>query len=362
MADFIKGLDLCEQFFFEIAKPLLDEFYPSLKYTAGLIGYGSDVLGYDDIISTDHMWGPRFYLFLDNVDAGIKPKIEKVFAQNLPYIYKGFSVNFSKPDMNGGGIRHTEFIDSGEVSPLIFIKTIDEFLEEYIGTCSLEAIGCLDWLSFSEHRLLALTSGRVFIDRIGVKNKLDAIKFYPDDVMLYLIASQWSLIAEEQAFVKRCGQCSDELGAMIICARIAERLMRLCFLYNRKYAPYSKWFGTAFGNLPVDENIKRRIYLALSANDLMERENHLIAAQANVAQLHNKSGLTSPVEVNIQSYFGRDINVIFADGIASTIAEKLKDTPFENIPLIGTLSQVGNFTAISDNAKYSRQIKGLYAK
>lgn len=63
MGDFIKGLDLCEKFFYDVAKPVLDEYFPELVYSAGLIGYGSDVLGFDDEVSTDHMWGPRFYLF-----------------------------------------------------------------------------------------------------------------------------------------------------------------------------------------------------------------------------------------------------------------------------------------------------------
>lgn len=59
----LKGLKLCEGFFNDCARAILDESFPELRYSAGLIGYGSDVLGYDDAVSTDHMWGPRFYLF-----------------------------------------------------------------------------------------------------------------------------------------------------------------------------------------------------------------------------------------------------------------------------------------------------------
>lgn len=61
MQKFMKGLDLCEAFFHSCAKEIIEGQFPNLEYTAGLIGYGSDVLGYDDPTSTDHMWGPRFY-------------------------------------------------------------------------------------------------------------------------------------------------------------------------------------------------------------------------------------------------------------------------------------------------------------
>ena len=56
--------------------------------------------------------------------------------------------------------------------------------------------------------------------------------------------------------------------------------MRLCFLYKDTYAPYSKWFGTAFNKLNIYESIKTKINAALQANDLTERENNLVEAQA----------------------------------------------------------------------------------
>ena len=60
--------------FNEYAKPIIDEYFPNLQYSAGLIGYGSDVLGYDDEVSRDHMWGPRFYMFLSDNDIDKKTK------------------------------------------------------------------------------------------------------------------------------------------------------------------------------------------------------------------------------------------------------------------------------------------------
>ncbi len=72
MPEFISGIKLCKGFFSEAAKPILDKLYPGLHYSAGLIGYGSDVLGYDDPVSRDHMWGPRFYMFLDKKDISKK--------------------------------------------------------------------------------------------------------------------------------------------------------------------------------------------------------------------------------------------------------------------------------------------------
>ena len=360
MTKFIKGLDLCESFFNECAKPIIDKYFPNMQYSAGLISYGSDVLGYDDEISRDHMWGPRFYMFLSERDIDKKYEIFNRFAENLPYEYMGYSVNFTEPDWNDCGVQHPQFINSGKVNPLIFIQTFDEFLIDEIGTADLDSIKPLDWLAFSEHRLLSLVSGKLFVDKLNIREQTAKIKYYPDDVKLYLIASQWELISSEQAFVKRCGDCGDEIGSQIICARIAERLMRLCFLYKDRYAPYSKWFGTAFNKLDIDESIKIKMKAALQANNLTERENNLVAAQALVADLHNAGGLTNKVDYKVDSYFGRDIKVIFADKFVGATVKKLKGTIFEGIPLIGTMSQFGGISSFADEKVYYEQIKKIY--
>jgi len=97
--EFIKGLDLCESFFNECALPLLQKHYPDLRHSAGLIGWGSDVLGYDDAVSTDHQWGPRFYLFLrdyyereikvlfvDKIASAVKEKLKGTGMESYPLI------------------------------------------------------------------------------------------------------------------------------------------------------------------------------------------------------------------------------------------------------------------------------------
>lgn len=98
MSKFIKGLKLCEDFFNGCAKGIIEERFPNLRYTGGLIGYGSDVLGYDDPVSTDYMWGPQFYLFLDKEDICQKDSIFQILSEHLPYTYEGYSVHFTEPD------------------------------------------------------------------------------------------------------------------------------------------------------------------------------------------------------------------------------------------------------------------------
>jgi len=62
---FISGLELNRAYYGEVVRPILQNYAPDLAYSAALIGYGSDVLGYDTAISTDHEWGPRLLLFFD---------------------------------------------------------------------------------------------------------------------------------------------------------------------------------------------------------------------------------------------------------------------------------------------------------
>ncbi len=354
--EFIKGLTLCEMFFTDIAKPILDENFRELKYSCGKIGSGSDILGFDDEVSSDHMWGPSLQVFLSDEDIHLKDEILEVLSKNFPSKYKGYPVNFSNPD--GGGIRVME--ESDDVSPLIFIYTIDEYLKDFIGTTGKEEIAVLDWLSICQNKLLGLQSGKIFKDDLGLKERLAPFKYYPKDVWLYLIASNWSLIGEEQAFVKRCSSVGDEIGSRLCCARICERLMRLCFLYKKQYAPYSKWFGTGFKRLEIDTKIKDLISSALSANDIKTRENSLVSAQSELAKLHNSLKITKVIDTEIKNYFTRDILVIDVDDLASETKNAISDETLKNLPSIGMLSEIANFTALTYEPENYAKIKSLY--
>jgi hypothetical protein len=48
MPEFISGLALSEAFYREAVRPLLAEHFPGLPHAAALVGWGSDVVGYDD--------------------------------------------------------------------------------------------------------------------------------------------------------------------------------------------------------------------------------------------------------------------------------------------------------------------------
>ena len=49
--EFIPGLELNRRFYFEAVRPILNKHFPSLSHTAAYIGTGSDVLGFDTLIS-----------------------------------------------------------------------------------------------------------------------------------------------------------------------------------------------------------------------------------------------------------------------------------------------------------------------
>ena len=80
---FLPGAELSSAFYAEVVRPLLGR----RRHSAGLLGWGSDVLGYDTVRSTDHGWGPRLLLLLD--EAGQVEEVEASLAGRLPERFRG---------------------------------------------------------------------------------------------------------------------------------------------------------------------------------------------------------------------------------------------------------------------------------
>ena len=62
----MKGLELAKKYYLECGAPMIKEQFGKYEHliAVGLIGSGSECLGYDDDISTDHDFEPAFCIFL----------------------------------------------------------------------------------------------------------------------------------------------------------------------------------------------------------------------------------------------------------------------------------------------------------
>ena len=353
----MNGMALCAAFFEECVRPILEGDFPNLAYSAGLVGFGSDVLGYDDEVSRDHLWGPRLYIFPREYTDELKSALEAALKRELPRTFRGFPVGFGAPDAHGISVMAEEGED---FRPLFWIMPFSAFLMGEIGRPNADGIPPVEWLAFSEHRLLSLTRGKLFRDDLGLTREFQKLAAYPRDVWLYLLYSDWSAISEERAFVKRTAARGDDLGSRLIAARIAHRLMHLAFLYEKQFAPYAKWFGCAFQELSAYPALEPMLARALHAHDREERELAIARAQAIMIEIHNETGLTTPVDPAIHPYYTRDIKVVSSDAVADALHCLIADEALRSLPPIGSLSSVGNLTALCENAENLARLRALY--
>ncbi|MCW5850402.1 MAG: DUF4037 domain-containing protein [Anaerolineae bacterium] len=359
MTDFLPGLELGGLFYQEAVRPILAAAYPDLDYAAALIGYGSDVIGFDTPISTDHMWGPRLYLFVTEADLPRRDAVFQTLRQQLPVSFRGYSTHFGSPD--GIGVRLLQPVERGPVDPLIWIQTPQQFCLDYLGLDPLAGLTARDWLTLPEHKLLSLTAGRVYHDGPGELTAVRAaLAYYPADVWLYLLAAQWGRIVEEEAFVGRTGDVGDELGSRVIAGRLVQALMKLAFLLERQYAPYSKWFGSAFARLACAPALTPPLEGALAAEGWGEREGYLSAAYEMAARLHNGLGITAPLDPTVRPYYGRPYLTLFAERFADATRAAIVDEEVRGWPLLGGIDQVSDCVPLVTHASLARKMVVLY--
>jgi hypothetical protein len=318
---FIPGLELCEGYYFDIVKPLLEKEFPSLVHSAALMGYGSDVLGYDNATSMDHNWGPRMQIFLSEQDfPDYAGKIDSFLRANLPAEYRGFPTNFSQPRYDQTQVM--EAISAPPVNHLIEIVNLSFYIKKYLGEIDIDNLKAVDWVKMNEQNLLEMTSGRVFHDGLGTLIPLrDKLYFYPGEVWIYRLAVLWKQIEDEEPFIGRCIENSDFTGMKILVARLTETMIKICFTIEKKYIPYSKWFGSAFKCLDCYTEIVGLADTALTENDPARIEDALCRLYEKTVELHNRRGELPHLDNSIRNFFGRPYRVIFAE----TIVEKLRD-------------------------------------
>jgi hypothetical protein len=361
MPKFIPGLKLSKLFYLKEIKPILDKEFPRVRYSAAVIGWGSEVLGFDTSISRDHHWGPRVLLFLSQKDyPQLKNKISQALSNELPYRFMGYSTNYSKPKPNG--VRNPKEITHGPVSHMINIYTVKSFFEARLGFDPSKKITVTDWLTFPQQRLLELVSGEVYHDGLGeLQEARDKLKFYPRDVWLYLLAAQWTRISQEEAFVGRAGDVGDELGSQIVAARMVREIVKLAFLMEKQYIPYSKWLGSAFSKLKIADKLSPILLEVLLAETWKAREEIIAKAYSIAAKHHNALKITKPLPTKASHYYGRPYLVIHGDSFASAIKKAIKDPQVKRIKTdVGSIDQFTDSTDVIQNLSLGKRLGVVY--
>jgi hypothetical protein len=338
---FTPATELCAAFYEQAVRPLL----AGRPHSAALLGWGSDVLGYDTERSTDHGWGPRLLVILGH-DADVED-VSRCLDGNLPELLRGCPVRYGW--------------DLVPATHRVTVTTLPTWSIEHLGVDATSGMSTLDWLLTPQQRLLGVVAGAVYADHSKSLSELrDSLSWYPDQVWRWVLACQWRRLAQEEAFVARTAEVGDELGSAVTAARQVRDMMRLALLLDRTYAPYQKWLGTAFARLRHTDDLPAHLKDALSARDVGRREDALAAAYVALADRHNNAGLTERIEPSIGDYFQRPARVLMADRFADSCLATVTDPDLVDLPLIGTIDQAVDSTDLLDSPDDSRRLVHLY--
>lgn len=361
MQDFIPGLKLAERFYREAVRPILDVEFPELSHSAALIGPGSEVLGFDTVVSTDHNWGPRALLFLEEADYSEHAKsVRESLRQRLPHAFLGWPTNFTEPDPRDHGTQLTEATTSGPINHRVEVHTLHSFVLDYLGLDLREPVGPCDWLTLPSHKLRTIIGGAVFHDDVGLEELRASLRWYPLDVWLWLLAAGWKRIAQSEHLTGRAGQVGDELGSIMIAARLVNDVMRLCFLMERQYAPYTKWFGTAFARLEAASEVTPLLRRALHGS-WRQRDRALGEIYSVVARMQNALGLTDPLRTATRPFFNRPFTVIYGERFTDALKARIEDVRVRRLPFdIGGIDQWSDSTDLLEAAALRNTVRALY--
>ncbi len=240
----ITGMELCRRYYEEYGRPMIAGKFHAYesRIAVGLVGKGSDCFGFDDVLSQDHDFGPRFVMWVTKkVYDEIGEELQEAYDK-LPNQFLGVDriETFHGKDRSGVMIIE-EFYKN-----LLGFDLVGMLAHNHEDTASgkesLDTIKC--WLSVQEYGLAAAVNGEVFRDDEGIFTQYRKLlsAYYPKAVWYRKVAQTCALFSQSGQYnlprMRRRGQL---VSAELAKAECAKQAMKLYYLLNRKYAPHDKW-------------------------------------------------------------------------------------------------------------------------
>ena len=280
----ISGLELSKCYYETYGKAMLKEQFPEYadRVAAGLVGHGSECLGFDDMWSKDHDFGPGFCLWLTGKDyEKVGQKMQEAY-EALPKAFMGYPArNTSK---RGGG--------------RVGVLSIPEFYEEFTGNGA--------WSEMEDEKLAMAVNGEMFDDPLG---EFSAIREQLQNGMPFAVwkrrlANAVALTAQAGQYnYGRCKKRNDIVAANLALDEFVREGMRTAYLLNRRYMPYYKWAWRGLENLERLSELKPLFEQVLSSEG--ERESVVEEICARLLEELKRQNLTYGEETFLELHVER---------------------------------------------------------
>ncbi len=261
----MKGLELSRAFYEEFGKNMISEQFSDVadRIAVGLVGEGSECLGFDDNISTDHDFEPGFCLFITAEDERrFGFRLERAYSK-LPKEFMGFC---RQPLSPVGGNRHG-------------VLVIEDFYQKFLGAPS--APDTIErWLFTPSATLRTASNDEVWRDDLGIFSEIRSklLMGYPEEIRRKRIAAHTLMMAQSGQYnLPRCLDRGD-LGAAQLCiAEFVKSAISTVYLLNNVYEPFYKWAYRGMRELPLLSDMADKLPCLFTA----EKPTELIENIAN---------------------------------------------------------------------------------
>ncbi len=235
----MKGLELSKQFYLAYGKDMIENGFPQLasRIAVGLAGEGSECLGFDDDLSTDHDFEPAFCLWLTEQDERqYGMDLARAYRQ-LPKEFGGYSRQTLAPV---GGSRHG-------------VMSISSFYNRFLGAPT--APNTHDrWLYTPSASLLCACNGEVFRDDLGEFSAVRQVlrKGYPEDIRRKKLAGHAVMMAQAGLYnYPRCIKRGENGAAQLAVFEFVKHAVSTVYLLNNWYELFYKWAYRGMRDLPL---------------------------------------------------------------------------------------------------------------
>ncbi len=235
----MKGIEIAEEYYRQYGRPMLEAQFGEVmdRIAVGLVGEGSECLGFDDEVSRDHDFDAGFCLWITEEDErSFGFRLECAYAK-LPREFMGLRRGALSPV---GGNRHG-------------VITIEEFYTRHLGAPTAPD-SPERWLYTPSASLATASNGKVFEDPLGIFSSVreTLLAGYPEDIRRKKLAAHTVMMAQAGQYnYPRCLSRGETGAAQLAVFEFVKHAISAIYLLNDRYEPFYKWAYRGLTQLPV---------------------------------------------------------------------------------------------------------------